>query len=103
MEDLEMFENGSSQIPALIATGTLPSSSSSRDPESPPIPDADSFAFAALFEQSAKIVLTALFALVLFPAMLTLSVVAILVARVLGVPLWAPASSFTHRARSRSE
>ena len=90
-----MIENGSSQIPTLTATGA--------PPESPSISDAHSFAFGAWFEQSAKVVLTILIVFLLFPAMLMLSVLAILIARVLGVPLWAPPSSFTQRARSPSE
>jgi hypothetical protein len=88
-----MIENGSTQIPAIVATGGLQSSPGSLQLELSPIAGVRSFQFASLFEQSAKLVLTALLLLLLFPTMLTLGLLAIMVARVFGVPLYAPTSS----------
>jgi hypothetical protein len=93
MEDFEMIENGSSQMPAIVAAGALPSTSTSFDLESPSVPDGGSFPSAGLLEQSMRIVITSLILVLLFPLMLTLSLWAMLVACVFGVPLCGSSSS----------
>jgi len=95
-------ENGSTQIPAMTATGALQLPSNSLDLELPSIPDDDSPASAALFEQAVRVVLTTLILILLIPAMLILSLLAMLVAQFFDVPLYAPSSSAL-KSRSLSE
>jgi hypothetical protein len=103
VEDFEMIDNGSSQISAMVATAGLQSSPNPLELELRPIAGVGSFRFASWFEQSVRIVLTTVVLLLLFPTMLTLSLLAIVVARVFGVPLYASASSSPLVTTKKSE
>ena len=102
VKELGVKENASTQISAMTATDALQLSSNSLDLESPPIHDADSLDSAGSFEQAVRVSVTILMLILLVPAMLTLSLLAMLVAQFFDVPLYAPSSS-EHKSRSLSE
>src|ERR1700722_1175851 len=89
-EDIEMIEDGLSQIPRPIATGPRRSPPSSLELEPRSVPDDGalqfvSLFFASLFEESIIFVFATFVLVLSLLTMLILSVLPILVARLLGV------------------
>jgi hypothetical protein len=85
-----MNDEGSNQSTGAVLTGAFRSSVNPLELKFRTIPDVSSLRFTISLEQVARLLLMALLLVLLVPAMLTLAVLAIVVARGLGVPLCAP-------------